>query len=156
MRTPHVGQGRNTCPDLPSTYEFEYFENIGAGQLVQLDGSLYTAKTTISSDCIAELAAGGWRPDSAAVYTLDAAGCIHACHLDGTTAEANAPGSCEAANHIEFEDFPNLVSSSYLVGISWNDETKTCTLGGVKLRYAYLSQRGYYPDGELQLLQFWQ
>ncbi|KAL9187828.1 hypothetical protein ACHAXT_006206 [Thalassiosira profunda] len=26
------------------------------------------------------------------------------------------------------------------------DETKTCTLGGVKLRYAYLSQRGYYPD----------
>ena len=28
--------------------------------------------------------------------------------------------------------------------------TKTATLGGIKVRYAYLSQRGYYPDGTCQ------
>jgi len=26
------------------------------------------------------------------------------------------------------------------------EETKTCSFGGIKVRYAYLSQRGYYPD----------
>ena len=26
-------------------------------------------------------------------------------------------------------------------------ETKTATFGGLKVRYAYFSQRGYYPDG---------
>ena len=26
-------------------------------------------------------------------------------------------------------------------------ETKTATFGGLKVRYAYISQRGYYPDG---------
>lgn len=26
-------------------------------------------------------------------------------------------------------------------------ETCTATFGGVNVRYAYLSQRGYYPDG---------
>lgn len=28
------------------------------------------------------------------------------------------------------------------------DETRKATFGGVTVRYAYLSQRGYYPDGE--------
>jgi hypothetical protein len=27
-------------------------------------------------------------------------------------------------------------------------ETKKAKFGGVTVRYAYLSQRGYYPDGE--------
>lgn len=27
-------------------------------------------------------------------------------------------------------------------------ETCTATFGGVSVRYAYLSQRGYYPDGK--------
>ena len=27
------------------------------------------------------------------------------------------------------------------------DATKSATFGGVTVRYAYLSQRGYYPDG---------
>ena len=27
-------------------------------------------------------------------------------------------------------------------------ETKKAQFGGVTVRYAYLSQRGYYPDGE--------
>ena len=26
-------------------------------------------------------------------------------------------------------------------------ETKSETFGGLKVRYAYMSQRGYYPDG---------
>ena len=29
------------------------------------------------------------------------------------------------------------------------EKTESIVLGGMKLRYAYLSQRGYYPDGEL-------
>jgi hypothetical protein len=28
-------------------------------------------------------------------------------------------------------------------------ETKTATFGGLQVRYAYLSQRGYYPDGKI-------
>lgn len=28
------------------------------------------------------------------------------------------------------------------------EKTETAVFGGMKLRYAYLSQRGYYPDGE--------
>lgn len=28
------------------------------------------------------------------------------------------------------------------------DETRRIKFGGVSVRYAYLSQRGYYPDGE--------
>jgi hypothetical protein len=28
------------------------------------------------------------------------------------------------------------------------NETCATTFGGVSVRYAYLSQRGYYPDGE--------
>ena len=28
------------------------------------------------------------------------------------------------------------------------EETKTATFGNLKVRYGYLSQRGYYPDGE--------
>ena len=28
------------------------------------------------------------------------------------------------------------------------DKTTSATFGGLKVRYAYLSQRGYYPDGE--------
>lgn len=28
------------------------------------------------------------------------------------------------------------------------DQTCTATFGGVTVRYAYLSQRGYYPDGK--------
>lgn len=31
------------------------------------------------------------------------------------------------------------------------EKTETIVLGGLKLRYAYLSQRGYYPDGEKPL-----
>jgi hypothetical protein len=29
------------------------------------------------------------------------------------------------------------------------NETCAVTFGGVSVRYAYLSQRGYYPDGEI-------
>lgn len=29
------------------------------------------------------------------------------------------------------------------------DKTCAAKFGGVSVRYAYLSQRGYYPDGEL-------
>ena len=28
------------------------------------------------------------------------------------------------------------------------EKTESLTLGGIKLRFAYLSQRGYYPDGK--------
>ena len=28
------------------------------------------------------------------------------------------------------------------------DETKQLQVGGLKLRYGFMSQRGYYPDGE--------
>jgi hypothetical protein len=28
------------------------------------------------------------------------------------------------------------------------EESKSITLGGIKIRYAYLSQRGYYPEGK--------
>lgn len=32
------------------------------------------------------------------------------------------------------------------------DETRTANFGGLKVRYAYLSQRGYYPEGEKSLI----
>ena len=38
------------------------------------------------------------------------------------------------------------------------NETRTASFGGVSVRYAYLSQRGYYPDGTfhaLLLLQYY-
>ena len=31
------------------------------------------------------------------------------------------------------------------------DEAEELQLGGLSVRYAYMSQRGYYPDGEIQL-----
>lgn len=31
-------------------------------------------------------------------------------------------------------------------------ETKTATFGGLQVRYAYLSQRGYYPDGKCHVI----
>lgn len=33
------------------------------------------------------------------------------------------------------------------------EKTETAVFGGMKIRYAYLSQRGYYPDGEFLLLR---
>ena len=48
-------------------------------------------------------------------------------------------------------------SSLHLVYILESiNETCTTTFGGVSVRYAYLSQRGYYPDGEFKytMLQF--
>ena len=32
--------------------------------------------------------------------------------------------------------------------IECSESSRTATFGGVKVRYAFLSQRGYYPDGE--------
>jgi hypothetical protein len=33
-----------------------------------------------------------------------------------------------------------------------NDTTEELEIGGLKIRYGYLSQRGYYPDGECMLV----
>lgn len=40
-----------------------------------------------------------------------------------------------------------LSSSTIKNRIESINETKTATFGGLQVRYAYLTQRGYYPDG---------
>ena len=34
------------------------------------------------------------------------------------------------------------------------EETKTVTMEGVRARYAFVSQRGYYPDGNILFVKF--
>lgn len=36
--------------------------------------------------------------------------------------------------------------------IECSESSRTATFGGIKVRYAFLSQRGYYPDGKVILL----
>lgn len=38
--------------------------------------------------------------------------------------------------------------------IESSEKTHNVVLGGMKIRYAYLSQRGYYPDGKLLFSRF--
>lgn len=38
--------------------------------------------------------------------------------------------------------------------VECSEQTKHASFGGVKVRYAYFSQRGYYPDGKFCTTQF--
>ena len=53
-------------------------------------------------------------------------------------------GSHAALNPVE-EPMSNAEIESRIESI---ETTESLVLGGIKLRYAYLSQRGYYPDGK--------
>ncbi len=66
-------------------------------------------------------------------------GCNHST-IDDTKPGRRLPGSSVAAPRTKREIHTRIESIN---------ETCSATFGGVSVRYAYLSQRGYYPDGEL-------
>lgn len=54
-------------------------------------------------------------------------------------------GASLAAGGHNHEPMSNAEIESRIESI---ETTESLILGGIKLRYAYLSQRGYYPDGK--------
>ncbi len=57
--------------------------------------------------------------------------------------EEHAPTGVKAATTP-----PRLTAEEIEQRVDCSDEVCNATFGGVKVRYAYLSQRGYYPSGE--------
>jgi hypothetical protein len=49
-------------------------------------------------------------------------------------------------HHVATHDEP-MTTAEIESRIDAIEHTKSATFGGISVRYAYLSQRGYYPDG---------
>jgi hypothetical protein len=49
-------------------------------------------------------------------------------------------------HHVAKHDEP-MTTAEIESRIDAIEHTKSATFGGISVRYAYLSQRGYYPDG---------
>ena len=58
----------------------------------------------------------------------------------GPKAAADGPGGGGTNEPMTNAEIENRIECS--------ESSRTATIGGVKVRYAFLSQRGYYPDGK--------
>jgi len=58
----------------------------------------------------------------------------------GPKAAADGPGGGGKNEPMTNAEIENRIECS--------ESSRTATIGGVKVRYAFLSQRGYYPDGK--------